>query len=375
MPADPRKVVMVGPSFDARGGIASVVNIYRTAGLFDRWAIRYLPTHCDKTKLHKLVMVMKSYGEFVALLTRRKVAALHVHVASRTSFLRKSLFIMVSFAASRPVMFHLHGGEFMQYYHEECGVLLKWLVRFVLDRCAVVVVLSRSWQISLASITKNKNVVCVSNPVLFPMSSKLRSPRELCTLLFLGRLQREKGLYELFEAVTKLSPRFPDLRLFAGGDGNIKELTEHAGRLGIQGRITFLGWVQGDQKEDLLARATIFVLPSYNEGLPVGILEAMAAGLPVVSTAVGGIPDVIENGVEGILIPPRDTIALYMAMERLLLSPMLRQQMGESALRKVQNQFASDRVVPKIETLYAKLGAMPVPEEILSNLNDMESKN
>ena len=195
----------------------------------------------------------------------------------------------------------------------------------------------------------------------------LRSPREPATLLFLGRLEKRKGIYQLLEAIAKLSPSFPQIRLLAGGDGRLENVAEHARQLGIQDRITLLGWVQGSQKEDLLARATLFVLPSYKEGLPMGLLEAMAAGLPVVATTVGGIPDAVEDGVEGLLVSPGDVDALCAAIEKLLLSSQLRQQMGEAAVRKVRDQFASNRVVPKIDTLYVELGATPVPETNVVN--------
>lgn len=361
------KVVMIGPSYDSKGGIASVVNAYRATGLFDRWGIVYLPTQCDKSTVRKLLIVIKGCRKFVSLLARGQVGVLHAHVASRSSFLRKSMFIMLTVAARRPVIFHLHGGEFMQYYHEECGALRKWFVRFVLDHCAVIIGLSHSWQANLTKITSNGNVVCIPNPVSFQKRNTLQSPREPATLLFLGRLERGKGIYELLEAIAKLSPSFPKIRLLAGSDGNIKDVADHARKLGIQDRIELLGWVQGSQKEELLARATLFVLPSYNEGLPMGVLEAMAAGLPVVATAVGGIPDAVEDGVEGLLVSPGNVDALCAAIEKLLLSSQLRQQMGEAAVRKVRDQFAANRVVPKIDTLYVELGATPVLETNVVN--------
>ena len=366
---DTMKTVMIGTSYDSKGGIASVVNTYRAAGMFDRWGVVYLPTHCDKGNLHKFLIVIKGYAKFMGLLARGQVGLLHAHVASRSSFLRKSMFILLAVAARRPVIFHLHGAEFMQYYHEECGAVRKCFVRFVLDHCAVIIGLSRSWQANLVKITSNRNVICIPNPVSFQNRSALQLPREPVTLLFLGRLEKRKGIYQLLEAIAKLSPSFPKIRLLAGGDGDLKNVAEHAGQLGIQDRITLLGWVQGSQKEDLLARATLFVLPSYNEGLPMGVLEAMAAGLPVISTTVGGIPDAVEDGVEGLLISPGNVDALCAAIKKLFLSSQLRQQMGEAAVRKVRDQFAPNRVVPKIEALYGKLGATPILESNVVNLS------
>ncbi|NOU10835.1 MAG: glycosyltransferase family 4 protein [Nitrospira sp.] len=367
MLVDIKKVVMIGTSYDSKGGIASVVNAYRAVGLFDRWGVVYLPTHCDKNNVHKFLIIIKCYAKFVGLLARGRVGLLHAHVASRSSFLRKSMFIMLAVAARRPVIFHLHGAEFMQYYHEECGLLRKWFVRVILDHCAVIIGLSRSWQANLTAITNSRNVICIPNPVSFQKRNGLQPPRESSTLLFLGRLEKRKGIYELLEAITKLSSSFPEIRLLAGGDGRIEHVAAHAGKLGIQDRIALLGWVEGSQREDLFARATLFVLPSYNEGLPMGVLEAMAAGLPVVSTTVGGIPDAVEDGVEGLLIAPGNVDALCAAIAKLLLSSQLRQQMGEAAVRKVRDQFAPNRVLPKIEALYGQLGVTPILEPNVVN--------
>lgn len=124
----------------------------------------------------------------------------------------------------------------------------KWFVRFVLDHCAVIIGLSRSWQANLTKITSSRNVVCIPNPVSFQKLNTLRSPREPATLLFLGRLEKRKGIYQLLEAIAKLSPSFPQIRLLAGGDGRLENVAEHARQLGIQDRITLLGWVQGSQK-------------------------------------------------------------------------------------------------------------------------------
>lgn len=103
------KIVMIGTSYDSKGGIASVVSAYRVAGMFERWGIVYLPTHDDKGNLHKFLIVIKSYAKFMGLLARGQVGLLHAHVASRSSFLRKSMFIMLAVTARRPVIFIFTG--------------------------------------------------------------------------------------------------------------------------------------------------------------------------------------------------------------------------------------------------------------------------
>jgi glycosyltransferase involved in cell wall biosynthesis len=126
--------------------------------------------------------------------------------------------------------------------------------------------------------------------------------------------------------------------------------------LGIAENVTLLGWIGARRREELLARATVFVLPSHAEGLPVSMLEAMAAGCPVIATAVGGIPDVISDGFNGLLIPPRDPAALARAMERLLTDPPLAFAMGRAARATIASRFTPDRAVERVGRIYSGLG-------------------
>ena len=136
-------------------------------------------------------------------------------------------------------------------------------------------------------------------------------------------------------------------------------MAQLAKELGIYNLVDILGWVEGAEKERLLADATVYVLPSYVEGLPMGILEAMAAGLPVIATDVGGIPDAVENGIEGILVQPGDVSAITDAIRMLLSQPGLRARMGKAGRQKVLDSFIPERVLPRLEQIYRDLGVNP----------------
>jgi glycosyltransferase involved in cell wall biosynthesis len=197
--------------------------------------------------------------------------------------------------------------------------------------------------------------VVIYNPVQLPSTITPFETRETHTLLFLGRLGERKGSYDLLRAVASISDDFPDLKLLMGGDGEIEKIRVEAQRLGIADKVELLGWVRGPDKTALLTRASVYVLPSYNEGLPMSVLEAMAAGLPVISTPIGGIPEAVTDGVEGNLVKPGDVDAFSAALRRLLSDPSLRRQMGEAARLKVETVFSMDRIVPQIEALYREL--------------------
>jgi glycosyltransferase involved in cell wall biosynthesis len=353
-----KAIVMLGTGMDTMGGIASGVRVYEQAGLLRRFGVRYLATHCDGSRWRKLRAMLAAYAAFVGMLLRGQVGLVHVHLASRASFWRKSGFFLLAFAARVPAILHLHGAEFSIFYEQECGPWRKRLVRFIFDRSARVVVLSEAWRRWVQGISRNAHVEAIYNPVLLPAASPWEGRRR-GAVLSLGRLGRRKGSYDLLQAAAQVAPLVAGLELRLGGDGELDAVRERAGQLGIAGQLNLLGWVGADGRQQQLALASLYALPSYNEGLPMSVLEAMAAGLPVLATPVGGIPEAVADGVEGFLVAPGDVDALAARLAQLLGDDALARRMGEAARRKVETTFCSDAVLPRVERLYRELGFMP----------------
>jgi glycosyltransferase involved in cell wall biosynthesis len=351
---------MIGTSPQAQGGVAAVVRALIAGGLSDLYVIDYLETHCDGGALAKVQIAAYAFFRFVYRLVTGKVAILHVHVASRASFLRKCLLILPAYAFRKPVVLHLHGAEFHLFYENECPPPVKRLVRYVFENAAGVVVLSAGWKKWIEGSFPRAKVRVIYNPAPAVGSIEIIG-RDEVALLFLGKLGDRKGTGDLVQAVAKLAPSFGNVRLLLGGDGDLAGTRKLAERLGIGQYVETLGWVASDRKRELLDQCAVFVLPSYNEGLPMGVLEAMAHGLPVVSTPVGGIPEAITDGVEGFLVQPGDIDALADRLGRLLKDPALRQAMSEAAKRKVESTFALDRIIPQWVELYAEQGIAPSP--------------
>jgi len=162
-----------------------------------------------------------------------------------------------------------------------------------------------------------------------------------------------KGHKELFTAMAQLEGRYPCHALLVGGGRRADEVLALAAGLGLAGQVHFLG--SRRDVPDLLQAMDVFVLPSYNEGLSLALLEAMAAGLPVIATAVGGTPEVVTDGVTGLLIPPRDAAALAGALERLLADPAWAKQLGENARDHVREHYSLDRLGREINEIYEEL--------------------
>jgi len=169
-----------------------------------------------------------------------------------------------------------------------------------------------------------------------------------------GRLHPQKGFANLLVAVARVRERLPAIRLLLVGDGALRrELVARAEALGLAEVVTFAG-SRGDVPE-ILAALDLFVLPSLWEGLPNAVLEAMAAGLPVVATAAGGTPELVVDGETGLLVPPGDVTALEEAIERLLRDPGLRRKMGEAGRKRVEGHFTIKQTVAQTVALYETL--------------------
>jgi glycosyltransferase involved in cell wall biosynthesis len=166
-------------------------------------------------------------------------------------------------------------------------------------------------------------------------------------LLYVGWLEPWKGAGDALSAVLQLVEEGKEVRLTICGDGSMrKALEERARKLG--GRVEFLGWVKGERLLDAYDRADVFLLPSHTEGMPNALLEAMAAGLPVVASAVGGVPEVMTDGENGFLVPSGDPPALARAIERLLANPGLRQEMAAKNRARIQKNHDIARAWPKL---------------------------
>lgn len=353
-----RYIVLLGTSCRTRGGIAAVIASHLAAGLAQRWPLIHLETHGDGGRGTKLRLAATALARFIGLTLSGQVRLVHVHSASDASFFRKAAFIAIALAARRPVIFHLHGGGFFDFYRERCGPLRRLAVRLVLDRVARIVTLSEAGASRIAAITANPRVSVIPNMVdMRPFRGMARRERGEPALLFLGRLEATKGVYELLEAASRLHRRFPGLRLILAGAGDAQALARRAAELGIAGAVEYPGWVEGEQKHALLARASVFVLPSHVENMPVSVLEAMAAGLPVIATAVGAVPELVEHGASGLLVPPRDAQALALAIEAMLADPGKRERMARTALARAERRYSVERLMPRLEAMYRALGA------------------
>ncbi|HEX4332400.1 MAG TPA: glycosyltransferase family 4 protein [Usitatibacter sp.] len=354
----PSRVVMVGTSVHTHGGISAVVASYQGAGLFARWPIDYVESHCDGSRLAKLACALRGLAVMGWLTLRHPHALLHVHVASRASFWRKCAFMVLARVAGWPVVFHLHGGGFADFY-EQGPSRTRRAIRFFLDRAACVVTVSERWSAWVRGVSANRRVACIPNAVHLPRTDRVR--REEALIAFVGRCEEAKGILDLLEALAEVRLAIPRARLECAGEGDLGALADRAYELGVEHGVRALGWLDPAERDRLLARAAIFALPSHAEGLPMSLLEAMAAGCPVVAAACGGIPDLVVDGVNGLLVAPGDTEALACALHRLLVDRALAERLGAEARATIARRYTAEVALERLEQLYTGLGVRRGP--------------
>lgn len=170
---------------------------------------------------------------------------------------------------------------------------------------------------------------------------------------FIGRLEEQKGIQYLLEAVKELNNSFTHLKIIIAGDGALRKSLEEHARASALNNIVFLGYQRDTPK--LYSAFDVFVLPSLFEGLPVSAIEAMAAGCPVVATRVGGVAEVVEHEVTGLLVEPGNSGQLAEALQRLITQPDLCKQMGGKGRERAKQEFSVERMIERTERVYNEL--------------------
>ena len=320
-------IVMLGGATDTASSVAAVVDACRSHGLFKRWPITYVPTHR-----------LGALRDFAQLMIQHRRPVVHVHV--RQSFWREAPFMAAALASGAPLVVQLHGSGF----HPGLG----WF----LERAAAVCVPCEATRLWVRSVARMADVVLTPPPAALDVPHVAAKPN---MVLFLGRLEENKGIYDLLDAVAGVRAAVPDVRLVCAGEGDRAGVARYAERLGIAEAVKFTGRVGPSGKRALLEHAAVFALPSYEEGLPVSLVEAMSAGVPVVATPVGGIPEVVVDGASGYLVGAGDKRSLERMLRRLLTERALAARLGAAARESARLRFGAE-ALKSLEDLYEALG-------------------
>lgn len=343
------KVLVIATSRKTRGGITSVVKAYENSPLWAKFHCKWIETHRDGGAFTKLSYLLKGFLQFLLCVPFYDI--IHIHTSEPPSALRKVLFMVVSKLLGKKVIVHFHS------FSVDTTIKSKyqWVYRYLFGKADCVLVLSKYWQDELCDTFgfNEDKVKVLYNPCTTEISNKVYPKKK--EILYAGTVNARKGYADMINAFAKVADKYRDWCIVFAGNGEIEEGKALASRLGIDKQTVFLGWVRGNDKDKAFKEASIFCLPSYAEGFPMGVLDAWAYGLPVITTPVGGIPDIAKDGTNCLLFNPGDTNKLAEQMDKMMSSEELRKLVASESNELAKGIFSVDKVTERLENIYQNL--------------------
>ncbi len=350
--------LIAAPQGQAGGGMGRVTAylMQEQAGRADLAPLEALDSRGEGTAVLSALAVARAAVRIAGLALRGRVSVLHVNVAERGSVARKGVLLGVARLCGVPVVLHLHAAQIVAFHAALPGparALVGWMFR----EAALCVVLGEPWRRWVASLgVPDARIRVLRNGVPRLEGWRPRTSGAPFRLLFLGNLFARKGIADLLAALARVGPDGPACSLVVAGGGDVAGHAALADGLGLGGRVRFAGWVDQAGAAACLADADALVLPSYDEGLPLVILEALSLGVPVVCTPVGAIGEVLDDGDTALLVPPGDIAALAAALRRLAGEPALAARLSERGRALYEREFTLPVFAERVAALHAEVG-------------------
>ena len=343
------KVCMIVQNKMVKGGIAAVVSGYYGSKLEQDYDMIYVESYKDGGKLTKLFKGICGYFHFAKVLLVDRPDIVHMHSSFGPSFYRSLPFIYMSSWAKKPMIDHIHGSEFDKLY-TNASERKKKLVRKAWGKCNRFIVLSESWKERFSEVIPNEKMTVIENYSIV----KDGINRSQChnQVLFLGAINQMKGCYDMVDVTKRVAEVVSDIKMVVAGAGEIEQVKSKAIAEGVAEHFAFPGWVRGEQKEKLLKESDVFFLPSYTEGMPMSVLDAMGYGLPIVASNVGGIPRLVHEGENGFMREPGDTAGFAEAIIQIMTSDAMRINMGKQSMEIVKERYSLEKHIELLENVY-----------------------
>lgn len=343
------KVLVVATSRKTRGGITSVVKAHETGEQWKKHHCRWIQTHRDGNVIWKLWYLGISLIQFLIFLPFYDIV--HIHAGLKSSIDRKLIFAKIAKRYKKKIIIHFHPATEKHLFDEH----FKYKIEKLFSYSDLLLVLSPQWikWINQAYPDRNFKMQVLYNPcpqVNRDFSKKKRH------ILFAGTLNERKGYNRLLEAFSKIANLYPDWKIIFAGNGEIGKAKELQIQLHIpENQVIYLGWVSGHEKEKAFQEASIYCLPSWGEGFPMGVLDAWAYGIPVITTPVGGIVDIIQDGINGLIYNIYDIQKLSDNLSILISSEKLRNKIVTETDKLVKNEFNISTINKQLDYIYSSI--------------------
>lgn len=346
-------ILMCCSDLSVKGGMVSVLKNYLE---YDNWQnvnIIFIPTHIEKSSIIKVIIFLKAIIKITYLSMLKKIDIAHLHVSERGSVYRKLIISKICKINNIKVILHHHGAEFEDFY-SKLNDKEKKKINLLLMEVDLNIVLSKRLISMIKQKAPNSKVEVLYNAV----NTYKNNPYNLNSkdILFLGRIGKRKGTYDLIEAIKVIDSKIDkDIKFYLCGDGDIDKINKFIDKLNINHRIAHVGWIDKEKKKEIFKSIAINVLPSYNEGLPMTILETMAYGIPNIASDVASIPEIINENETGRLVKPGDIDKLSKDILDILTDINLRRNISSNSYRVITDKFSIDKNINKLKEIYLDL--------------------
>ncbi len=329
-----------------KGGVAQVQSHYDNLVYSE---FKFIANSGSGSKLRKLSIAIGSLLLLIwRCLTDHDIKIVHIHTASYNSFRRSAWFLHIAKLMRRKVILHIHGGGFKDYYATDN----EWVSK-ILNKADGLIVLSEFWKEFFETIVPASRITVVENIIDYPQKQNVEKDGKL-HLLFLGLIADAKGIFDLLDVLREHKDELEGrLVLHVGGNGEVDRFNQFVAENKLQDIVVYEGWVSGEKKVNLLNLCDVYILPSYAEGVPISILEAMSYDMAIVASNVGGIPELV-NETNGIMFNPGDKDAIYASLKVLLEIPTALDDLKLNASKGVEVHYA-DEVAKRLEICYNEL--------------------
>lgn len=359
-------VLVLGPHRSAVSGVSTHLNVLFGSQLAEEFSLVHFQVGSEGSAegaARRLLRLISSPFALAAAILWRGAALVHLNTSFNVrAFWRDLGYLVVARLCGAKVLYQVHGGALPQQFFARSRVLTAFL-RWTLRWPAAIAVLAQVELEAYRRFAPGQHVLAIPNAIdCVPYAALRRSrsdPARPLVLAYVGRLIRSKGVYEAVQAIGIAAACGIKARLVVAGSGPEESaLPEYAHQLGVASDVRFTGPVYGEDKIRVLADADAFVFATYHpEGLPYALLEAMAAGLPVITSRIGAIPDVVTDGVHGLFVPPRDAQAIARAIGRLAQDRAALERMSDACRLRIASGYSLERLAGRFRNLYAEICA------------------
>lgn len=348
------KVLMVGVDQSTRGGMWTVVENYLNNEDFCKETnLKYIPTSITGSKRKRILFTAKAYIKIIFELSKTKYDIVHIHASEKGSIYRKNVVATLAKFFHCKVILHMHGAEFETWYKTSSKKSQQRVQKF-LAKGDKIIILGFYWKNFMVSLVDDpKKIFTLYNAVSLPVDNPYNHSAQ--NLLFLGVIGKRKGIYDLLEAMKTAIPHInPDICLWIYGPDPELIIENLIHKMNLNDRVKYMGWLSTSEKAQIFSNISINILPSYNEGLPMTILETMAYGIPNIATSIAAIPEVIDYD-NGILIKPGDVTSLSNAIVFLCNNPEVKASKSTQAYQTIKNCFSLSLHISQLLSLYREL--------------------